>query len=582
MPKKKTNAANMFQRIVDNHVPTVDDKEHVPYNGTHKDELEHEEMVTATLEQPKAEGNVSQFKQYTKRGKKPAELAHRIAIFLAKLSQAQTVDAVKYVCEEEKGWFFEKYPTPGTRNRYMTSYRHAIQDCFGAIGIPQGLATERETSKGLVIQHVAMNYMIGLPEDYASAQSQTKTKTAEQRDNLKAFDINSAIEAAQEALKSDDWRELAAGLLLCVQCRPSDLLAVGKFKAASGYQVEFTSKAKKRGKSVTGNVWTIVDSFTFIDAFNRLRGVPDIVELQGKTLTEIDSGRNSTLNRAINRVFKACIPAPYGEIELSAKNLRAAGVNINYHLHGRDDQSIGRFAELQLLHDSSGTAANYEDYYCTQDGKRLGEVGILDDKPLEQKPLSETKSNIVAPKAVLDVFRDTKEWGAGTNADRMVRIIAAGREAKRSKERANKLEKELSAAQAKIKELENTQSMTTTKPKQQGSTTDIQDISNAELIGSKKRGAAEEKLRRTIEAIQAYNKERAFEEQIAINKGSLRKITKVKAQTVNEWADEHNEQIEAYTDVQGHGYRQNVGKDLSVIKWDEGAYGSYEWPEGYF
>ncbi|NJM84993.1 MAG: hypothetical protein HC839_01655 [Leptolyngbyaceae cyanobacterium RM2_2_21] len=111
---------------------------------------------------------------------------------------------------------------------------------------------------------------------------------------------------------------------------------------------------------------------------------------------------------------------------------------------------------------------------------------------------------------------------------------------------------------------------------------DIRSTPNAELMGSRKRGGAEEKLRRTIEAIQEYNAGRQLEEQIAINKGSLRKITKVKAQSVNEWVDEHAEAIVAYSHTQGHGYRQNVGKDLSVIKWNEDAYGVYEWPEGYF
>jgi hypothetical protein len=56
----------------------------------------------------------------------------------------------------------------------------------------------------------------------------------------------------------------------------------------------------------------------------------------------------------------------------------------------------------------------------------------------------------------------------------------------------------------------------------------------------------------------------------------------VKAQSVNEWVDANAAEIEAYTEAQGHGYRQNVGKDLSVIKWSEAAYGAYEWPEQYF
>lgn len=58
--------------------------------------------------------------------------------------------------------------------------------------------------------------------------------------------------------------------------------------------------------------------------------------------------------------------------------------------------------------------------------------------------------------------------------------------------------------------------------------------------------------------------------------------SKVNAQEVNRWADEHSDEIEAYSDAQGHVYRQNVGKDLSVIKWDEKQYRAYEWPEGHF
>lgn len=579
MAKKKPQserATNMFHRVTKKHVPGIDVLEHVPYNGTHKDVLEQEPMTAATLSKPET---VQDFKQYTKRGKSTGELKNRIATFLYALTTCKDVEQVKQVCEGEKAWFLEKYTASATRNTYMTAYRHAIQDCFNDIGIPDNLKTERETAKGLVVQHVAMNYMLAPQEDYAAVRTQTKTKTAQQRDNLTAFDMDAAISATEEALQSDDWRELAAGLIMAVQARPSDMLAAGEFKAVSKYQVQFTSKAKKRGAKVTGNVWTLVDSATFIDAFNRLRRYPDLLELKGKALTEVDSGRNSTLNRAINRMFKGVIPAPHGEKDLSAKNLRAAGVNVNYHLYGRDNQSIGRFAELQLLHDNPGTAANYEDYYCTRNNKRVAEVGLRNDAPLEQKPASEIKSSLTVDRQIVELLEEVA--GKGTRREQLERVIAAAR-------RTAQLERDLAAAEARLELLksqnepvskEDLVPMTQTKTKTED---DIKTTPNAELIGSKKRGAAEEKLRRTVEAIKEYNAGRAFDEQVAINKGSLRKITKVKAQTVNEWADEHAEEIEAYTDAQGHGYRQNVGKDLSVIKWDEAAYGSYEWPEGYF
>ena len=151
----------------------------------------------------------------------------------------------------------------------------------------------------------------------------------------------------------------------------------GKFKAVSKYKIEFTTGLKKRGKSVTGEIFCLVDTATFIDAFSRLRREPDVMEMKGWALKDIDSGKNKTVNRAVRRVFGdkrdggAIIPVPHGETELSCKNLRASGVNVSYWLHGRETQSLGRFAELQLLHDNPGTAANYEDFYCVDaSGKR--------------------------------------------------------------------------------------------------------------------------------------------------------------------------------------------------------------------
>ncbi|MEM1307960.1 MAG: protelomerase family protein [Cyanobacteria bacterium P01_H01_bin.153] len=543
-------------------------------------------MPATTLEKPKAasQGNVAQFKQYTQRGKSTAALKQRIAVFLAKLAQATTVKTVKHLCDEEKSWFCNKYKTPSTRATYMTAYRHAIQDCFADRGISEGLVSERETTQGLVVQHVAMDYML-LPDDYEAIREQTKTKTAEQRDHLTAFDMSSAIAATETALKSEDWRELAAGLIMAVQSRPSDMLKSGDFKTVSKYQVEFTSRAKKRGDKAVGNVWTLVDSVTFIDAFQRLRRHPSVLNLQAKALKDIDSQKNATINRAVSRVFGDIIPSPQGEKELSAKNLRAAGVNVAYHLYGREDQAIGRFAELQLLHDSPSTAANYEDYYCINaDGQRVSAVGLREDEELKRQPKSRTTKRPMLDEQVVDDLEAL--YGTGSTKENVVRAIASAQQAEQLRTENERLKTKLKTAEERIEALmeqRGTELIHIYPESRQAvvETDDIRLVPNADLIGSKRRGAFEERLRRTVEAIQEYNAGRPLEEQIAINAGSLRKIAKGNARAINEWV-KGNEAIEAYTNAQGHTYRQNVGKDLSVIKWDDQAYGAYEWPESYF
>jgi hypothetical protein len=295
---------------------------------------------------------------------------------------------------------------------------------------------------------------------------------------------------------------------------------------------------------------------------------------------DVDSSKNSTLNRAINRVFGGIIPAPFGEKELSAKNLRAAGVNVAYHLYGREDQSLGRFAELQLLHDSAGIAANYEDFYCTgTDGKRLGEIGIRKDSELKTMPKSQTKSSMTIDRQLL---AEMDSFGPGSRSEQLICIMALAR-------KAAELETQLAYQAEQNKKLRATTAATTprTAPTEAEYTTnkepaamapttaaetDLRKLPDSDLSG-KKKGYAEERISRTVAAIQDYNAGRDLAEQIAVNSGSLRQLAGVNVKKVNEWVKGHATELDEYATAQGHGFRQNVGKDLSVIKlaWNEPA-----------
>jgi L-alanine-DL-glutamate epimerase-like enolase superfamily enzyme len=66
-----------------------------------------------------------------------------------------------------------------------------------------------------------------------------------------------------------------------------------------------------------------------------------------------------------------------------------------------------------------------------------------------------------------------------------------------------------------------------------------------------------------LKALEPFGIELA--EQIAVNKGSLRTLAAASVTTVNKWADEHAAELKAYATAQGHGFRQNVGKDLLTL-----------------
>ena len=241
------------------------------------------------------------------------------------------------------------------------------------------------------------------------------------------------------------------------------------------------------------------------------------------------------------------------------------------------------------MHDNPGTAANYEDFYAADSaGKRLREVGVLEDAPLSTTPKSEKRSSIAVDAQLRDVIGDAERWGEGSNVDRLERIIARA-------ELADRLERQLArecekrqALELKLSQLEKPvegkaapvePAAVVDKP----SGFDWRSVSNAELNGDRRHDAYAEKLRRSVEAVQEYNAGREFDEQFAITGSLLRQLTGVKPGKVKQWIDENKSALDSYN--ADYSARQNVGKidsknsDIAKasIKWSEAAYGAYEW-----
>ena len=542
------------------------------------------------------------FAPFAKLGKSNAKIQARICDLLLRLVQTDDPAKVREICDDEIAWLENEPYKAATRTSYVTAYRKAIAAYFSEQppASKELMAERKNTVKGNITQHCALNFMMAAPEDYAEGRNSTKAKTAKQRDNLTGFDAAAVLAATEKALTSDDWRQLAAGLIMAVQCRPSDILQAAKFSAVSKYRLEFTTKLKKRGKVVTGEIFCLVDTATFIDAFSRLRRFPDVLIAKDWMLKEVDSGKNSQVNRAVKNVFGETIPVPYGEKALSCRNLRAAGVNVAYWLYGRKGQSIGRFAELQLMHDSPGTAANYEDFYALDsNGDELTAKGIRKDGPLVQ-PQSEKRSSISLDAQLRDMIGDATQWGEGSHADRLERIIARALQADKLErrlalecEKRQKVEADNKRLQAVIQALADGDKTKVNAeaeaiaaaPVAEAEAVEDDDrdfwhsVPNDELNGDRRRDAYREKLRRSVEAVKEYNAGRELDDQFAITGSLLRQLTKGKPEKVSEWMQANETDLDAYDRAMGFAPRQNTGKPdpRSVIKWSESAYGAYDW-----
>ena len=558
------------------------------------------------------------FEKYTRdaRGEAP-----HINFFLAQILQCTTASTAEEICRTAIANLYNRRSgqdghdgTPSSRCSFASYYRKALDQAAEDFGIPAG------------IKAVCIPILKGSDADIAATKSKQQKRTRKQQSNLTPFNPQAVLDRIETALSSDDWREIAAALVMCCHARPADLLKLGSFRVLSEYQVEFTSVAKKRGGKAIGNIWVMIPAARFVDAFSRLRRMSEVRRYQKMTNSEVDSSANTCIGRAIQQIFGEVLPIPHGaKGETSASNARAAATNLAQWLYGRDEIHIAELATRQLMHDSTNAESSYRDYRLVDKdgnaikdyGVRLGEVEptvpyyfyelnadgsykkdsmMPDDNPavialssngkitVHAKPIpktmpkSQTKSSMTIDRQLL---AEMDSFGPGSRSEQLVCIMALARKAEKLQAQLDYQVKESS----KLRATTTTTATPKTAPTEAEYTTDkepaamaptaaaetdLRKLADSDLVG-KKSGYAEERIRRTVAAIQDFNAGRELADQIAVNSGSLRQLAGVNVKKVNEWVKGHAAELDEYATAQGHGFRQNVGKDLSVIKlaWNE-------------
>ena len=561
---------------------------------------------------------VEDFLPYVSGTRLSQTMQRHVALFLAKLSNVDDPATVRHFCIEEKAWFEQQYSNDNTRAAHMTKYRRAIASMTADRSFPKSVLYEQETQNGPVPQHVALKWMNYSSEFHQKRQAPTQQKAKAQRRERVAFQPQPVIDAAVAALSSESTWEVAAAIILLTGRRPTEILKSADFKQAGPYQLEFTGQLKRRDKGeVAYSIYCLERSHRLIDAFTRFRRIASVRELQEAENAVVDSKLNAIVNRAVRAVFpEDVLPAPYGEPQLSAKNLRAAYVNIAYHLFSQPQTSISSFAEDFLGHQNAASAANYEDYYCVDaEGQPLA-VGLLRDE-LEAKP-KRPKARKRTTVHVDGLLKERFEaYGSGTHKEKMAQLLDAAERNGQLERRLHSTEQRLKLAQEHIALLKEQKAALTASIKQKKeailrrrgsanasssvaatSSTDTKqkkgraialartpipddwtEMNNAELNGSQIPGSADEKIRRSIEAFYAYNEERAFAEQWSITPTVVQKLSGSNANRVKDYLLRHADiakRLEKYN--KDYGYQQNRGKGdpRETVKWPA-SYGVYEW-----
>ena len=504
------------------------------------------------------------------------------AAFLKGLATVSGKDNIESYCQAQKAYYEqtcqEKAKNPdswkNTAASYMSQIRRAIGEWQESIDLDETNSYPQQTKEGVVNQHLALLYM-NYPSDFHKERmAPTNARKQEQRRNLETIsDVDAYQGKIDQSLESREWRELAAGLIAATGRRPSEILKTAQFEQIGQFEVSFSGQLKTKGEEREAySTYTLVESVKVVNGLARLRRMPEIKAVRKQTLAQMDSGKNSTLNTIIREAFKSLISPPYGEKQLSAKNLRATYAAIAIYLFCPWKQSTNQFISERLGHTSDATATNYEDYQvCDPQGKPLTRgawVERVNEKMEIPKMAKILNTRIRITQADREVLDDEEFLPGADLATRMSELI-----------RLAKLGKALEAGEigvavptANSPKSEPGSESTDSQPVDtdgKDKLTPLSEIPSEELFSSHRPGSAREKIRRVVAAIKSYN-ESQYEKstQWAINSGVIKALTNINSKAIKDYlsSEEGRLQVADYNAMNEFTFHHNRGREKPITE----------------
>ena len=467
--------------------------------------------------------------------------------------------------------------------------------------------------KGQELKHYAV-LMCGLDRDDWKQRNETM-RVIGRLGNDQEIDPDTYLHATGQLLESTDPHELAVGLVAATGRRPHEILARAKFAPVEGqaYQVQFEGQGKKRGDKPLFPIATLYPAEYIIKCLSRLRREASTKALLKEVANEhpsdlaaqnreIDSRRNGSLNRVVRAYFGdkgdavPILAFRHGEEQDNCKALRAAYGAL---ATARDcDRSVGS----KMLHYARllghFVKENPTDKELQGVATSLGYADYFTSKPVPF-PTAPQKEKVVQVRATDEDFETIKQlqhlWKLPNQQSVVSRLIERheknvelGKQLQEYKSKVNQLENQLKEEREKMSQAQPQQLTVTTseleamierivtekvqqalsslpaiQPQQNKTTTqviakepeviDFSGTSNADLWATKARGAAEEKIRRSYEAICLYNDTVATgeDDRLAITNQALRELSGVNGLLVGDWIKAHADEVISHNSKYG-------------------------------
>ncbi|MFU5782822.1 protelomerase family protein [Pseudomonas aeruginosa] len=227
-----------------------------------------------------------------------------------------------------------------------------------------------EAVKGMKLDHEIMRHLT-LPAATKAQLATDAVETLEHRaTNTISINYHWLVETIRELLAATEIRAdgtavpffsyLALGLALATGRREVEILKLARFEKVGEFELEFSGQAKRRGGVDYGDsyrIYTLLQADVVLEAFAKLRAMPEVLELQHLDNTEVNRRVAKTLNTQAKRVF--------GNQERVFKDSRAIWARVVFELHFTRDARWAKVNETvfwreMLGHEDMDTQESYK------------------------------------------------------------------------------------------------------------------------------------------------------------------------------------------------------------------------------
>lgn len=495
------------------------------------------------------------------------------AEFLEGLTKVSERDEIKSYCESKKQELEEivkersKNPNGwmNTTANYMSQIRAAIKQWQETIDIDESNGYPQAVKGQEVYQHLSLMVMNYSSDFHRQRMEPTQNRKQSQRRNLKPIkQIDDYLDAIDGLLESREWSHLAVGLIAATGRRPSEILKTAQFEIVGKFEVMFSGQLKAKGQKEAYKIFTLTEASKVIDSLARLRRFAKIKSLSRKTLAEVDSGRNSPTNETLRETLAPILEPPYGEKQLSAKNLRAAYAAIAIYLFCPPQQSQNLFITEHMGHASDVPATNYEDYQvCDRRGNPLirgAWLKRLDEEPDEPKMATVKMYRLRITQGDREILDDDEFLPGADLASRMSELVRLARLGKVIESgEVGKIVPSISPAPP----------ASSVSNKEVALVPTSENLPNDKLFGSHSPNSGSEKMRRAVAAIKEYNRAQYSPSTMwAINISVLKQLSGCNSQVVRRYldSDEGRLQVADYNALMGFAFHHNRGREKPITE----------------